>query len=125
MEQVALAALGTDGAAPAANGAAGGANNNVSNAWASTLAATKTVNTINKRRPVKQQAASRPRRALFCLQLSNPVRRICIKVVELKPFEYFILIAIFANCCALAVYTPYPKGDSNSINESLVSYTNK
>ncbi|XP_075241341.1 muscle calcium channel subunit alpha-1-like isoform X7 [Convolutriloba macropyga] len=123
MEQVALAALdlkrGTDGAAPAANGAAGGANNNVSNAWASTLAATKTVNTINKRRPVKQQAASRPRRALFCLQLSNPVRRICIKVVELKPFEYFILIAIFANCCALAVYTPYPKGDSNSINESL------
>ncbi|XP_063716759.1 muscle calcium channel subunit alpha-1-like isoform X2 [Symsagittifera roscoffensis] len=123
MEQVALAALdlkrGTEGGGPAANGAAGGANSNVSNAWASTLAATKTVNTINKRRPVKQQAASRPRRALFCLQLSNPVRRICIKVVELKPFEYFILIAIFANCCALAVYTPYPMGDSNSINESL------
>ena len=78
-----LSRLGTDGPATA-NGAAGGANNNVSNAWASTLAATKTVNTINKRRPVKQQAAARPRRALFCLQLSNPVRRICIKVVELK-----------------------------------------
>ena len=38
-----------------------------------------------------------------------------------RPFEYLILITIFANCVALAVYTPYPKGDSNNMNAALVS----
>ena len=36
-------------------------------------------------------------------------------------FETFILLTIFANCVALAVYTPYPNSDSNSTNETLVS----
>ncbi|CAG5093745.1 Similar to Ca-alpha1D: Voltage-dependent calcium channel type D subunit alpha-1 (Drosophila melanogaster) [Cotesia congregata] len=35
------------------------------------------------------------------------------------PFEWLILITIFANCVALAVYTPYPCGDSNSTNMFL------
>lgn len=38
-----------------------------------------------------------------------------------RPFEYLILMTIFANCVALAVYTPYPCNDSNTINGYLVS----
>jgi hypothetical protein len=38
-----------------------------------------------------------------------------------RPFEYLILLTIFANCVALAVYTPYPNSDSNSTNLYLVS----
>ncbi|XP_053974550.1 muscle calcium channel subunit alpha-1 isoform X2 [Hylaeus volcanicus] len=61
----------------------------------------------------------RPVRALFCLPLKNPVRKLCIDVVEWKPFEWLILMTIFANCVALAVYTPYPFGDSNLTNQYL------
>ncbi|XP_069393014.1 calcium channel, voltage-dependent, L type, alpha 1D subunit, a isoform X1 [Paralichthys olivaceus] len=64
-------------------------------------------------------ANSRPPRALFCLNLNNPIRRACISLVEWKPFDIFILIAIFANCMALAVYVPFPEDDSNSINHDL------
>jgi len=38
-----------------------------------------------------------------------------------RPFEYLVLVTIFANCVALAVYTPYPDGDSNELNTILVS----
>ncbi|XP_014484756.1 PREDICTED: muscle calcium channel subunit alpha-1 isoform X2 [Dinoponera quadriceps] len=61
----------------------------------------------------------RPIRALFCLPLKNPLRKMCIHVVEWKPFEWLILMTIFANCVALAVYTPYPLGDSNQTNQYL------
>uniref|UniRef100_A0A3Q1C7I3 Voltage-dependent L-type calcium channel subunit alpha n=1 Tax=Amphiprion ocellaris TaxID=80972 RepID=A0A3Q1C7I3_AMPOC len=68
-------------------------------------------------------ANSRPPRALFCLNLNNPIRRACISLVEwkypLQPFDIFILIAIFANCMALAVYVPFPEDDSNSTNHDL------
>ncbi|XP_058488623.1 calcium channel, voltage-dependent, L type, alpha 1D subunit, a isoform X12 [Solea solea] len=64
-------------------------------------------------------ANSRPPRALFCLKLNNPIRRACISLVEWKPFDIFILIAIFANCMALAVYVPFPEDDSNSTNHDL------
>ena len=40
------------------------------------------------------------------------------------PFEHLILLTIFANCAALAVYTPYPNGDSNNTNSILVSEPN-
>ncbi|XP_003490120.2 muscle calcium channel subunit alpha-1 isoform X8 [Bombus impatiens] len=43
----------------------------------------------------------------------------CIDVIEWKPFEWLILMTIFANCIALAVYTPYPFGDSNLTNQYL------
>ncbi|KAM9536147.1 voltage-dependent L-type calcium channel subunit alpha-1D-like [Salvelinus alpinus] len=66
-------------------------------------------------------ANTRPARALFCLKLNNPIRRACISLVEWKPFDIFILIAIFANCMALAVYIPFPQDDSNSTNHDLVS----
>uniref|UniRef100_A0A8C2BPG3 Voltage-dependent L-type calcium channel subunit alpha n=1 Tax=Cyprinus carpio TaxID=7962 RepID=A0A8C2BPG3_CYPCA len=67
-------------------------------------------------------ANTRPQRALFCLNLNNPIRRACISLVEWKPFDIFILIAIFANCMALAVYIPFPEDDSNSTNHDLVKY---
>lgn len=38
-----------------------------------------------------------------------------------RPFEFLILLTIFANCVALAVYTPYPGSDSNVTNQTLVS----
>uniref|UniRef100_A0A8C7V4H6 Voltage-dependent L-type calcium channel subunit alpha n=1 Tax=Oncorhynchus mykiss TaxID=8022 RepID=A0A8C7V4H6_ONCMY len=62
---------------------------------------------------------SRPPRALFCLTLNNPIRRACISLVEWKPFDIFILLSIFANCVALAVYIPFPEDDSNSTNHDL------
>ncbi|XP_014299103.1 muscle calcium channel subunit alpha-1 isoform X3 [Microplitis demolitor] len=61
----------------------------------------------------------RPVRALLCLSLKNPVRKLCITIIEWKPFEWLILLTIFANCVALAVYTPYPCGDSNITNMYL------
>uniref|UniRef100_A0A672KUV7 Voltage-dependent L-type calcium channel subunit alpha n=1 Tax=Sinocyclocheilus grahami TaxID=75366 RepID=A0A672KUV7_SINGR len=66
---------------------------------------------------------SRPPRALFCLTLNNPVRRACINLVEWKPFDIFILLSIFANCVALAVYIPFPEDDSNSTNHDLLHRT--
>ncbi|XP_061511526.1 muscle calcium channel subunit alpha-1 isoform X3 [Anopheles gambiae] len=70
------------------------------------------------RRPGKV-IPDRPQRVFYCLTLKNPLRKLCIKVVEWKPFEYLILLTIFANCVALATYTPFPNGDSNSTNAML------
>uniref|UniRef100_A0A6Q2YUN0 Voltage-dependent L-type calcium channel subunit alpha n=1 Tax=Esox lucius TaxID=8010 RepID=A0A6Q2YUN0_ESOLU len=64
-------------------------------------------------------AATRPPRALLCLTLKNPIRRACISIVEWKPFEIIILMTIFANCVALAVYIPFPEDDSNATNSNL------
>uniref|UniRef100_A0A8C4QUP2 Voltage-dependent L-type calcium channel subunit alpha n=2 Tax=Eptatretus burgeri TaxID=7764 RepID=A0A8C4QUP2_EPTBU len=61
----------------------------------------------------------RPPRALFCLMLNNPLRQACISLVEWKPFDTLILLTIFANCVALAIYTPFPEDDSNGINHNL------
>uniref|UniRef100_A0A182MUH7 Ion transport domain-containing protein n=1 Tax=Anopheles culicifacies TaxID=139723 RepID=A0A182MUH7_9DIPT len=70
------------------------------------------------RRPGKV-IPDRPQRVFYCLTLKNPLRKLCIKVVEWKPFEYLILLTIFANCVALATYTPFPNGDSNATNAML------
>lgn len=40
-----------------------------------------------------------------------------------RPFDIFILLSIFANCVALAIYIPFPGDDSNSTNQELVSDT--
>lgn len=64
-------------------------------------------------------SSDRPIRALYCLGLKNPLRKLCIDIVEWKPFEYLILLTIFANCVALAVYTPFPNSDSNQTNAYL------
>lgn len=39
----------------------------------------------------------------------------------LRTFEIIILLTIFANCIALAVFLPMPEEDSNNTNSSLVS----
>uniref|UniRef100_A0A8C1S9V1 Voltage-dependent L-type calcium channel subunit alpha n=1 Tax=Cyprinus carpio TaxID=7962 RepID=A0A8C1S9V1_CYPCA len=36
-----------------------------------------------------------------------------------SPFEIIILMTIFANCVALAVYIPFPEDDSNATNSNL------
>ncbi|ODM95155.1 Voltage-dependent calcium channel type D subunit alpha-1 [Orchesella cincta] len=121
----------------------------LSSAWQCALSATSM--TANKRRQAARRGKAvpdRPQRALFCFTLKNPIRKLCIDVVEWKvsqpcplssiptgmslaltdnmlfflvsrPFEYLILLTIFANCVALAVYTPYPNSDSNSTNQTL------
>lgn len=38
-----------------------------------------------------------------------------------RPFEVIILLTIFANCVALAIYIPFPEDDSNATNSNLVS----
>ncbi|XP_055453472.1 voltage-dependent L-type calcium channel subunit alpha-1F isoform X2 [Psammomys obesus] len=64
-------------------------------------------------------SAQRSPRALFCLTLTNPLRRSCISIVEWKPFDILILLTIFANCVALGVYIPFPEDDSNTANHNL------
>jgi hypothetical protein len=74
------------------------------------------------KRPVRRGGKpqpDRPERALYCLTLKNPLRKLCISIVEWKPFEYLILLTIFANCVALAVYTPFPSSDHNQTNAVL------
>uniref|UniRef100_A0A8C2F3G8 Voltage-dependent L-type calcium channel subunit alpha n=1 Tax=Cyprinus carpio TaxID=7962 RepID=A0A8C2F3G8_CYPCA len=60
-------------------------------------------------------------RALFCLKLNNPIRRAALHLVEWKPFDIFILLAIFANCVALGVSKPFPEDDSNATNHDLLT----
>lgn len=71
----------------------------------------------------KQQAGMasnlRPKRALFCLSVSNPIRRACIALVEWKPFDFFILANIFATCAVLAAYEPLPSGQISERNMKL------
>ncbi|XP_005113276.3 voltage-dependent calcium channel type D subunit alpha-1, partial [Aplysia californica] len=98
----------------------------LSSGWNTALAAaagaaTMTRKRANARKPQNQNV--RPQRALFCLTLKNPIRKFCIQVAEYKAFECLVLITIFANCIALAIYIPYPKSDSNDMNAALVSTT--
>lgn len=61
----------------------------------------------------------RPKRALCCLTVSNPLRRACIAIVEWKPFDFFILANIFATCAVLAATEPLPNGDTSITNERM------
>uniref|UniRef100_A0A4W4GAG7 Voltage-dependent L-type calcium channel subunit alpha n=1 Tax=Electrophorus electricus TaxID=8005 RepID=A0A4W4GAG7_ELEEL len=63
----------------------------------------------------------RPARSLLFLTLKNPFRKACISIVEWKPFEIIILLTIFANCVALAVFMPMPEEDTNNTNSNLES----
>ncbi|XP_043982846.1 dihydropyridine-sensitive L-type skeletal muscle calcium channel subunit alpha-1-like [Gambusia affinis] len=63
----------------------------------------------------------RPARTLFLFTLKNPFRKACTKIVEWKTFEIIILLTIFANCVALAVFLPMPEEDSNNTNANLES----
>ncbi|XP_045040463.2 voltage-dependent L-type calcium channel subunit alpha-1S [Desmodus rotundus] len=76
---------------------------------------------LRKKQPKKPapEILPRPPRALLCLTLENPLRKACISIVEWKPFETIILLTIFANCVALAVYLPMPEDDNNTLNVGL------
>ncbi|XP_074500500.1 calcium channel, voltage-dependent, L type, alpha 1S subunit, b [Sebastes fasciatus] len=63
----------------------------------------------------------RPARTLFLFNLKNPFRKACTSIVEWKTFEIIILLTIFANCIALAVFLPMPEEDSNNTNINLES----
>ncbi|XP_076859962.1 calcium channel, voltage-dependent, L type, alpha 1S subunit, b [Brachyhypopomus gauderio] len=63
----------------------------------------------------------RPARTLFFFTLKNRFRKHCISFVEWKPFEITILLTIFANCVALAVFLPMPEDDTNYTNSTLES----
>ncbi|CAJ1084661.1 voltage-dependent L-type calcium channel subunit alpha-1D [Xyrichtys novacula] len=71
------------------------------------------------------KSALRAPRALCCLTLSNPIRMaaLALSVAPLtavsRPFDIFILLAIFANCVAMGVTKPYPDDDSNATNHQL------
>ncbi|XP_028309456.1 voltage-dependent L-type calcium channel subunit alpha-1D [Gouania willdenowi] len=65
------------------------------------------------------KSALRAPRALCCLTLSNPIRMAALALVDFKPFDIFILLAIFANCVAMGVTKPYPDDDSNATNHQL------
>ncbi|KAJ6659460.1 hypothetical protein lerEdw1_018694 [Lerista edwardsae] len=43
----------------------------------------------------------------------------CSLTSILRPFEIIILLTIFANCVALAIYLPMPEDDSNKVNGRL------
>nr|ACQ57895.1 Dihydropyridine-sensitive L-type skeletal muscle calcium channel subunit alpha-1 [Anoplopoma fimbria] len=63
----------------------------------------------------------RPARTLFLFNLKNPFRKACTSIVEWKTFKIIILLTIFANCIALAVFLPMPEEDSNNTNINLES----
>ncbi|CAM4714548.1 unnamed protein product [Leuciscus chuanchicus] len=81
-----------------------------------------------KKHTQANKSALRAPRALCCLTLSNPIRMAALALVEwkypfaqctFKPFDIFILLAIFANCVALGVSKPFPEDDSNATNHNL------
>ncbi|KAG5282274.1 hypothetical protein AALO_G00054190 [Alosa alosa] len=72
-----------------------------------------------KKQMQANKSALRAPRALCCLTLSNPIRMAALALVEWKPFDIFILLAIFANCVAMGVTKPFPDDDSNLTNHNL------
>ncbi|PAA55007.1 hypothetical protein BOX15_Mlig024222g3 [Macrostomum lignano] len=132
----AAAAASTSAAAAAAGATAGGAaaasksasatgangqpNDLMSVAMTALLAQQQSQRKAGAARQVRTEPRDkRPNRVLFCLTIDNPLRKLIIKVVDLKPFEVIILLTIFANCVALAATTPYPESDSNDVNHFL------
>eukprot|EP00899_Mesostigma_viride_P019380 jgi/Mesvir1/27443/Mv07229-RA.2 len=68
-----------------------------------------------------------PRRALFFLDLTNPVRHAAIRVVRSKLFERTILFIIMANCAFLAMSSNEPNFDNTTrgviLNKSEAVFT--
>ncbi|CAL8318466.1 unnamed protein product [Lota lota] len=116
MGNASVAAVTSGGAGLGSGGGGGGGGGPIS-----TVSSTQRKRQHYASKPKKPTttAATRPPRALLCLTLKNPIRRACISIVEWKPFEIIILMTIFANCVALAVYIPFPEDDSNATNSNL------
>ncbi|VEL30762.1 unnamed protein product, partial [Protopolystoma xenopodis] len=90
-------------------------------------ALTLAAQTANRKRPHarSQSANTRPERALFCLTLRNPIRKLCINIVEWKyPFNdvlnyLFFLFNLHMHVLTLGANTPYPEKDSDIVNSFL------
>ncbi|KAH8854344.1 Muscle calcium channel subunit alpha-1 [Schistosoma japonicum] len=80
------------------------------------LAALKERGEVKKKKICPQ---FRTDRSLCLMTKKNPLRRVCICIVDARPFEYFILATILCNCLALAFNHPYPGEDSNAVNQVL------
>ncbi|XP_055024338.2 calcium channel, voltage-dependent, L type, alpha 1F subunit isoform X1 [Misgurnus anguillicaudatus] len=89
------------------------------NSTTSSTGTQKKKNQHMKKQVQGSNQVQRAPRALFCLKLNNPIRRAVLHFVEWKPFDIFILLAIFANCVALGVSKPFPEDDSNATNHDL------
>lgn len=63
----------------------------------------------------------KPNDALFCLGINNPLRKYSARLVNSKPFDYFILLTIAANCVVLLFDAPQPEGDATDLNKKLES----
>ena len=78
----------------------------------------------SEKKPARRIGAKPPpdraQKSMGCMSLKNPIRKLCIAIVEWKPFDFFILFTIMGNCVCLAVYTPFPGQDSNDTNAVLV-----
>ena len=91
--------------------------------WSTALAATgsgtMTKRRTNPRQRQNQNQNSRPERALMCLNLKNPFRKICINIVEWKyPFylDYYYLVIYF-----VYIWLSKRNGSFNSNRQELTS----
>ncbi|XP_073242529.1 voltage-dependent calcium channel type A subunit alpha-1-like [Porites lutea] len=87
---------------------------------------TRMANSNNSRKSSVQAGRGTPQllcsdRSLFIFSKENIIRRECKRIVESKPFEYFILLTIFVNCILLAANTPLPENDKSDRNIKLES----
>ena len=57
--------------------------------------------------------------SFFVLTETNPVRRFTRYISESKGFEYFILVAIIANCILMAINSQLPEDDMNNMNRKV------
>lgn len=57
--------------------------------------------------------------SLFVLSETNPVRRFTRYISQSKGFEYFILVAIIANCILMAINSQLPLDDMNNMNRMV------
>jgi len=71
------------------------------------------------RRPGIKPPPDRAKRSVYLFSLKNPIRQLFIKITEAKWFEVLILLTILGTCISLAVFTPFPNGDSNATNDFL------
>ena len=72
------------------------------------------VTTIEDLEPPKATYTS-----FFVLTETNPVRRFTRYISQSKGFEYFILVAIIANCILMAINSQLPNDDMNNMNRTV------
>ena len=60
-----------------------------------------------------------PEHVLCGLSKENPIRKLCIWVVQLRVFKAGILVAILVNCALLGLYDPKPSGNIDMSSQSF------